>query len=89
MEVERWLSYRRVLNCRYTLKEEQRGLPAGLGMGCKGKRHLTPPFARMELTSSNMKKARTDLSREKDQKFGFEYVEFEASIGEKSKLEKC
>lgn len=88
MEVERWLSYRHVLNCRYTLKEEQRGLPAGLGMGCKGTRHLTPPFARMELTSSNTRKTRIDLSREKDQKFGFEYVEFKASVGEKSKLEK-
>lgn len=86
--MEKWLNYRYVLNCRYTLKEEQRGFPAGVGMGCKGKRHLTSSFARMELTSTNMRKARTDLSREKDQKFGFEYVEFEASIGEKSKLEK-
>ena len=86
--MEKWLNYRYVLNCRYTLKEEHRGFPAGVGMGCKGKRHLTSSFARTELTSTNMRKARTDLSREKDQKFGFEYVEFEASIGEKSKLEK-
>lgn len=88
MEAEKWLNYRYALNCRYTLKEEQRGFPAGLGMGCKGKRHLTSSFARMELKSTNMRKARTDLSREKDQKFGFEYVEFKASIGKKCKLEK-